>query len=53
MQAGDIVRIKNSSGILEVELVKKLNNRNVTRGLHGGAGSFSCLRFEVHERYGS
>jgi hypothetical protein len=52
MKAGDTIKIRNSSGILTVELVKKLNNRNVTRGLHGGVGPFGCLRFEIHERHG-
>ena len=46
MKSGDIIKIRNNAGILEVKLIEKLNLKNIGRI---GLCSFTNCRLEFHK----
>lgn len=49
MKENDIVKIRNSAGILNIKLVEKLKNRNVFRGFDDRLKFDSIVRWEFHK----
>ena len=52
MKEQDIIKIRNSAGILDVKLIKQLDLGDVTRGFCEELDFNGRLRFEFHQKHG-
>jgi hypothetical protein len=50
MKEQDIIKIRNSAGILDVKLVKQLDLKDVTRGFCEDMDFYGRCRFEFHKK---
>lgn len=51
MKEQDIIKIRNSAGILDVRLIKQLDLKDVTRGFCEDLDFNGRLRLEFHQKY--
>lgn len=51
MKEQDIIKIRNSAGILDVKLVKQLDFKDVTRGFCEDLDFNGRLRLEFHQKH--
>lgn len=52
MKEQDIIKIRNTAGVLDIKLIKQLNLRDVTRGFCEDMDFSGRCRFEFHKRRG-
>lgn len=52
MEKNEIVKIRNSAGILDVQLLEKMNNMDVFRGFDERLKFKGTVRWEFHEKNG-
>lgn len=52
MEQNDIVKIRNCAGLLDVKLLRKLDNRDCFRGFEESLDFSGRLRWEFHKQKG-